>query len=72
MILPRWTAEEDAELIRHVDPTWPNGDFVAVLKHPASRVAAHLTRRFKRRFTKNAVLSRLRRLNPTAMRETRP
>ena len=63
-ILPRWTPEEDAALLRHVDAVWPAGAFVAVLNIPASRVAAHLTRQFNRHITKNAVLSRLRRLRP--------
>jgi len=65
MILKSWTPEEDAELLRYVDAAWPAGAFVAVLKRPASHIAARMTEKFGRLFTKNAVLSRLRRMKPT-------
>ena len=58
----QWTAEEDAELLRHIDPTWPHGAFVANLKRPASVVARIMTQKFGRPITKNAVLSRKNRL----------
>jgi hypothetical protein len=61
-----WTTEEDVELMRHVDPTWPNGAFVARLKRPASVVAEIMTRKFGRRITKNAVISRKNRLRRPA------
>jgi hypothetical protein len=31
MIQIRWTPEEEAELLRHVDATWPAGSFHACL-----------------------------------------
>jgi hypothetical protein len=70
-VLPRWTPEEDAELLRHVDATWPAGGFHATLRIPASRVAARMSKKFGRKITKSAVIARLRRMRPTRSQDGR-
>ena len=62
--MPRWTPAEDESLLAWLNPLWPHGPHSASLAWPASDVAAALTLKHRRQFTKSAVSSRLRKLHP--------